>query len=307
MQTQIEKSPELAPKQPKQKKKFRLLNLSPYVFITPYFLIFAVFMLYPMIYSFVLSFGQWRAGTTTFVGLENYKKLFADPIFWDSLGTTALILCIQVPIMLTLATLVATVINSKSLRFKGAIRLGFFLPVLIDLVTYSLVFSLLFNETYGMINQALGGIGIGPIKWFSDGTWAKILIICAVTWRWTGYNAIIILSGLQSVPKDLYESASIDGAGKLTTFFKITIPMLKPVILFCAIISTIGTLQLFAEPFNLTGGGPRGETTTVILYLYDKAFGSFDFGLASAGAYVVTTIIGVLSYFQIKLSKGGEI
>jgi lactose/L-arabinose transport system permease protein len=289
------------------KKKFSLLNLSPYVFITPYFLIFAVFMLYPLIYSFVLSFSKWRAGVTTFVGLENYKMLLTDPFFWKSLGTTGLILVIQVPIMLILATIIATVINSEKLRFKGLIRLGFFLPVLIDLVTYALVFSLLFNETYGMVNQGLNAIGIGDIKWFSDGTWAKILIILAVTWRWTGYNAVIILSGLQAVPKDLYESASIDGASKITSFFKITVPLLKPVLLFCGIISTIGTLQLFAEPFVLTGGGPREATTTVILYLYDKAFGNFDFGLASAGAYVVTTIIGILSYFQIRITKGGEI
>ncbi|WP_121609830.1 carbohydrate ABC transporter permease [Mesobacillus foraminis] len=291
----------------KGKKKFSLLNLSPYIFIAPYFLLFIVFMLYPLIYSFVLSFGNWRAGVTTFVGLENYRMLLTDPMFWKSLGTTGIILVVQVPVMLILATVIATVINSESLKFKGLIRLGFFLPALIDLVTYALVFSLLFNETYGMINQGLKAVGLDGIPWFSDGTWAKILIIIAVTWRWTGYNSIIILSGLQSVPKDLYESASIDGANRITSFFKITVPMLKPVLLFCAILSTIGTLQLFAEPFVLTGGGPRDETMTVIHYLYSKAFGSFDFGLASAGAYVVTTIIAILSYFQIRLSKGGEI
>lgn len=294
-------------KKPKNKKKNKLLNMSPYFFIAPYFLLFAVFMLYPLIYSFVLSFSEWRAGVMTFVGLENYKMLLTDPLFWKSLSTTVLILIIQVPLMLILATFIATVINSELLRFKGIIRLAFFLPALIDLVTYSLVFSLMFNESYGMVNQALNALGLDSIKWFSDGTWAKILIIIALTWRWTGYNAIIILSGLQSISKDLYESASIDGASRITCFFRITIPMLKPVILFCAILSTIGTLQLFAEPFVLTGGGPRNETNTVILYLYDKAFGSFDFGLASAGAYVITTIIAVLSFFQIKLSKGGEI
>ncbi|MBD8068629.1 sugar ABC transporter permease [Bacillus sp. PS06] len=264
-------------------------------------------MLYPLIYSLILSFSKWRAGVTTFVGLENYKILLTDPLFWKSLSTTGIILLVQVPVMLIFATVIASVINSDMLKFKGAIRLGFFLPALIDLVTYALVFSLIFNEHYGMINQLLNALGLGSVKWFSDGTWAKVLIMIAVTWRWTGYNAIIILSGLQSVPKDLYESASIDGASKLTSFFKITIPMLKPVILFCAILSTIGTLQLFAEPFVLTGGGPRNETQTVILYLYDKAFGSFNFGLASAGAYIVTSIIAILSYFQIKLSKGGEI
>ena len=165
------------------KKKFKFLDLSPYIFVAPFFLVFAIFMLYPLIYSLILSFGKWRAGVTTFVGLENYKLLLTDPLFWKSLGTTGLILIIQVPIMLILATVIASVINSEKLRFKGAIRLGFFLPALIDLVTYALVFSLIFNESYGMINQALEAMGLGSIKWLSDGTWAKVLIIIEVTWR----------------------------------------------------------------------------------------------------------------------------
>ncbi|WP_228441408.1 carbohydrate ABC transporter permease [Novibacillus thermophilus] len=283
------------------------LNWSPYVFISPFFILFTVFMLYPMLYSLVLSFSEWRAGVSTFVGLDNYRKLLTDPLFWKALATTCLILSVQVPVMLMLATVVAAVLNTNHLKFKGVFRLAFFMPVLIDLVTYALVFSLIFNESYGMINQLTALLGLEPIPWFSDGFWAKALIIVALTWRWTGYNSVIILSGLQNVPNDLYESASIDGAGKVTSFFKITIPMLKPVLLFCAVLSTIGTLQLFAEPFVLTGGGPRHETTTVILYLYDKAFGTFDFGLASAGAYVVTTMIAMLSYLQIRMSRGGEI
>lgn len=289
------------------KVKAKLFNISPYIFILPFFLIFSVFMLYPLIYSLVLSFSKWKAGKITFVGLDNYIYLLTDSLFWKSLSTTLLILLVQVPVMLLLATLIATVINSNMLKFKGLFRAGFFLPALIDLVTYSLVFSLMFNENYGLINQALQFLGLGSIKWFSNGFWAKVLIMIAITWRWTGYNAIILLSGLQSIPHELYESASIDGAGKITTFFKITIPMLKPVLLFCAVVSTNGTLQLFAEPFVLTKGGPRNETMTVILYLYEKAFGSFDFGLASAGAYVITTIIAVLSYFQIRFTRGEEI
>jgi lactose/L-arabinose transport system permease protein len=304
--TNYGQEPSLQIRSKKDIKDF-FVNLIPYIFISPFFILFVIFMLYPLIYSLVLSFSEWRAGTVTFVGLENYKKLFVDPLFWKSLGITGLILVVQVPLMLILATIVATVLNSNSLKFKGVFRLAFFLPVLIDLVTYSLVFSLIFNENYGMINQFLGLFKIEPIKWISDEFWAKLLIIIALTWRWTGYNAVIILSGLQNIPKDLYESASIDGAGKITQFFKITMPMLRPVLLFCCILSTIGTLQLFAEPFVLTDGGPRHETTTIILYLYDKAFSSFDFGLASAGAYVLTTIIGILSYLQIRLSKGGEV
>lgn len=290
-----------------KKKRDVITSLIPYIFISPFFILFIIFMVYPLIYSLILSFSEWKAGIITFVGIENYQKLFTDPLFWKAIGTTAVILVVQVPIMLILATVLAVVLNSKSLKFRGGFRLAFFLPVLIDLVTYSLVFSLIFNESYGMVNQFLGLFGVEPIKWFSDEFWAQLLIIIALTWRWTGYNAVIILSGLQNIPKDLYESASIDGASKVIQFFKITFPMLKPVLLFCCVLSTIGTLQLFAEPFVLTDGGPRHATTTIILYLYDKAFSSFDFGLASAGAYVLTTIIGVLSYLQIRVSKGGEI
>ncbi|WP_236838643.1 carbohydrate ABC transporter permease [Caldalkalibacillus salinus] len=289
------------------KSIIRVFNLHPYLFISPFFILFGTFMLYPLVYALVLSFSRWQGGQSTFVGLENYKMLMTDPLFWKSLGNTSLILFVQVPMMLLLATLIAVFLNVKHLKFKGFFRMAFFLPVLIDLVTYALVFSLIFNEQYGLINQWLGWLGLESIAWFSEGIWAKVLIIVAVTWRWTGYNAVIILSGLQTVPSDLYEAASIDGAGKVTRFFKITVPMLKPVLLFCAILSTIGTLQLFAEPYVLTGGGPRNETMSVILYLYDTAFGTFNFGLASAGAYVITTIIAVLSYFQIKLAKGGEI
>jgi len=282
-------------------------NISPYLFIAPFFMLFIVFFLYPIFYSLVLSFSKWTSGGLEFVGIQNYLYLLTDPVFWKSLVNTGQILVIQVPIMLLLACIVAVLINSKHTKYKALFRLGFFVPVIIDLVTYSLVFSLMFNERYGIINQFLTSIGIEGIPWFSNGIWAKVMIAIAMTWRWTGYNSIIILSGLQSIPGTIYEAATIDGANKIDTFFKITIPMLKPVLLFCMILSTIGTLQLFTEPYMLTKGGPNNETLTAIYYIYDRAFGSFKFGLASAGAYIVTTIIGILSYIQLKVSDGGEI
>lgn len=287
--------------------KFNRLKLSPYIFILPFFILFAIFMLYPIIYSLVLSFNSWTAGEMTFVGLDNYKQLFTDSLFWKSLKNTGIYLIIQVPIMLLLSTIVAVIINSNKIKFNYLFRVAFFLPALIDLVTYSIVFSLLFNEGNGLINQLLGFIGIDAIPWKTDGFWAKIMIISVITWRWMGYNCVIILSGLQYIPEDIYESADLDGAGPGKKFFHITLPMLKPILLFCMILSTIGTLQLFAEPLILTGGGPSNETTSVMLYLYEKAFGSFNFGLASAGAYVVTTIIAVISFLQIKFTGGGEI
>ncbi|WP_274653009.1 carbohydrate ABC transporter permease [Paenibacillus humicola] len=280
--------------------------LIPYVFILPFFIIFAVFILYPMIYSLVLSFSEFKSGATTFVGFANYKQLFTTDLFWKSLLNTGEVLVVQVPIMLISATIIASLIHSNRLRFRALFRLFFFLPVLIDLVTYSIVFSLLFSETNGLINFVLHAVGIGDIPWRSNPWAAKALIIIAITWRWTGYNSIILLSGLQSVSREYYEAANIDGAGPIRSFFSITLPMLKPVLLFCMILSTIGSLQLFTEPFILTSGGPDNSTITVIQYLYQTAFTSFNFGLASAGAYILTFIIAALSYIQIRVTKGGE-
>lgn len=280
---------------------------APYLFILPFFLIFFGFMIYPLVYALVLSFSEWRPGGMSFVGLDNYTALFADGLFRKSLYNTGLILGVQVPIMLFIATILAVLINSDMVRFRNLFRLAIFFPVLIDLVTYSLVFSLLFEERNGLINQILEFIGIGAIPWRTDGWWAKAMIIIAITWRWTGYNSIIILSGLQSISKDLYEAARVDGAGHIRVFFQITVPLLRPVLLFCAILSTIGTIQLFAEPYVLTRGGPQNETLTGLYYLYERAFGAFNFGLAAAGTYILTTIIAILSYIQIRATRGGKI
>lgn len=286
--------------------RFKWIQIVPYAFIFPFFALFSVFILYPIVYSLILSFSQWKANEIKFIGLANFQNILTNPLFWQSLANTGQILLIQVPVMLSLAIVVAVLINSSLIRFRTFFRLGFFLPVLIDLVTYSLVFSLMFNENYGLVNHLLGWFG-GHAAWRTDPFWAKVMIIIAITWRWTGYNSIIILSGLQAIPKDLYESANIDGAGRVVSFFKITVPMLKPVLLFCMIISTIGTLQLFVEPYVLTRGGPNNATLTAMYYLYTTAFGTFNFGLASAGAYLVTIVIAILSYLQIRIGKGGEI
>ena len=281
----------------------------PYLFVAPFFVLFAGFILYPVLYSAALSFGQFSGGSITFTGLDNYRRLLGDGLFLKSLLNTGLILAVQVPVMLALAAVIASVIDSDSLgkRRKAAFRLAFFLPVAIDLVTYSVVFSLIFSEQYGVVNQLLELVGLGAVEWRSDPFWARALIVIALTWRWTGYNAVILLSGLQNIPKDLYDAASVDGAGSVTRFFRITVPLLRPVILFCTVLGTIGTLQLFTEPFILTGGGPNNATLTSFYYIYDTGFARFDFGLAAAGTYVLATIVAVISYAQIRLARWGEV
>ncbi|WP_067623639.1 carbohydrate ABC transporter permease [Alicyclobacillus acidiphilus] len=279
----------------------------PYAFILPFFVIFAVFMLYPILDTLYLSFVNWSSTSTQWVGIRNYVLVLTDPTFWKSLFNDAFVFVVQVPVMLFLATLLAVALNAKNLRLKWLFRLLVFFPVLVDAVTYTIAFQIIFNANFGILNYLLHFIGLKPINWTGDAWAARISIFLVVTWRWTGYNAIILLSGLQSIPGELYESAYVDGAGKVRTFFGITIPMLKPILLFCAILSTVGTLQLFTEPYILTGGGPGTATETPMLYLYGIGFQNFNFGLASAGTYILTTIIGVLSFIQIRASRGGQI
>jgi len=158
----------------------------------------------------------------------------------------------------------------------------------------------------GVINQVITAIGLDSIPWLSDPFWAKASLIIAMTWRWVGYNMVIFLAGLQNIPDELYEAASMDGAGKIRQFFSITIPNLKPVILFCVILSTIGTLQLFDEPFVLTKGGPSDATLTIGMYLYQTGFRFFDFGYASTIAYVIVILIAIMTYIQFKVTGDQE-
>lgn len=279
-------------------------KLAPLIFIGPFLVIFLFFMVYPIVYSVILSFARYRSGDIVFIGLKNYTYILTDPLFYQSLENTFIIFLIQVPIMTVLALIVGNLLNSTLLKAKGLFRMFIFMPVLIDTVSYSIVFSLIFRENGGFANNMLGILGIQPLHWLSVGYLAKAVIIVAVTWRWTGYNSVIMLSGLQNVPGELYEAASIDGASAVVKFIKITIPELKPVIVFSIINSINGTLQLFTEPNLLTGnGGPVNKTLTMVLYLYNTGFKSFNFGVASAGSYVLAIIIVVLALVQLRLTR----
>ncbi|WPD18254.1 sugar ABC transporter permease [Thermaerobacter composti] len=279
---------------------------APYLFLSPFVVIFAIFLIYPIVKSLYLSFTSAEGSVSNWVGISNYRNLLMDYAFWQSLLNTAIILGVQVPVMLFLGLLLAVALNAKFIKGLPFFRLAVFLPVLIDAVTYSIVFSYMFNKQYGILNYILGLVGISGIDWLHSPLWARIAIIIALTWRWTGYNAIILLAGLQSIPDSINEAAEMDGAGRVARFFRITVPMIKPILLFCAVVSTIGTLQLFTEPYLLTHGGPANATMTPVMYIYQFAFQSFQFGHASAAAYVLTTIVAVLSYLQIRISRAGE-
>ncbi|MFD0829739.1 sugar ABC transporter permease [Neobacillus cucumis] len=274
---------------------------APYFFIGPALLLLIVFTVYPVISSLILSFQEVRGVEKTFVGFANYSRLFHDPIFYKSLLNTFEILIVQVPIMLFLSLLIAVGLQSSMVKAKAFFRISFFMPAITALVAASIVFMILLDEHFGLVNYFLSFFGVKPVHWLTSPFWAKASVILVMTWRWTGYNMVIFLAGLQNIPSELYEAASIDGAGKVKQFFMITIPQLKPVFIFTVVMSTIGTLQLFDEPFILTQGGPNSATMTITLYLYETGFKFFDFGYASAIAYVLVLITAVISWIQMKL------
>jgi len=291
----------------KMKRRFRISPKSaPYVFIAPVIVLFIIFTVYPIIYSLWLSFEKSVGGGYEFAGLDNYIRLFQDPLFYKALGNTFIILIVQVPVQLSLALLIAVALNSQLVKAKPFFRVSFFLPAVTTLVAASMVFILLFDTNYGFFNYILSLFGIDNVGWLENSFWAKISLMTVMTWRWTGYNMVIFLAGLQNIPSDLYEAADIDGAGRIKKFFLITIPQLKPIFLFTVVFSTIGTLQLFDEPYTMTNGGPDNGLLTITLYLYKKGFEDFDFGYASDIGYILVIMIVILSWIQMKIAGDEE-
>jgi lactose/L-arabinose transport system permease protein len=270
----------------------------PWVFAGPAAVLFVVFFAYPLGASLLQSFTAERDGASVWVGLDQYRRMASDPAFLESLLNVGLILVVQVPLMVALALLLAGLLNQSWLRFRGTWRAIYFLPAVTTLVAYAVVFQVLLKTDGGLVNQTLSVFGLGPVDWLNDPTWARISLIASLTWRWAGYNAVILLAGLQAIGKEQYEAASLDGAGTFATYRRIIVPQLRPVILFCAVTSTIGTLQLFDENYVLTRGGPDNATLSPVVYLYKTGFEQLDFGYAAAIAWVVVALIAVLSVAQ---------
>ena len=284
------------------------LNRTGWCFVIPSVILIILFVFYPMVQALITSFQTGAGNNLTFAGIANYKRLLTDTTFRKALFNTILYLIIQVPIMILLALVISSMLNNKKLKFKGFFRTAIFLPCVTSLVAYSIVFKSLF-ATDGFVNAILMKLNLiaEPISWITDPVWAKILIILAITWRWTGYNMVFYLSGLQGIDDSIYEAADIDGAGAFEKFKSITLPMLKPIILFTTINSTIGTLQLFDETMNITQGGPANATITISQYIYNILFKySPDFGYAAAVSYVIVVMIVVLSFIQMKVGDKND-
>lgn len=279
-------------------------NRSAYAFLAPYLLVFATFWIWPIINSFLISFQNTRINPWKFSASANWGRLFSDPAFYNALYNTLIILLIQVPVMIAIATVMAVLLNSPLLKARPLFRFAFFAPVVVGEVAYAAVFRLMFSIDFGIINKLITSVGIPAVSWFDNANAAMALVIIAVTWRWAGYNAIIILAGLQSIPEDVYEAATLDRVSKTQQFFHITLPLLRPIILFCVVLSVIGTMQLFTEPFLITNrGGPGGGTETLGLLLYRQGFLSLNFGYASAIAYTMAALAIAISLLNLWIGR----
>ncbi|MGN0776660.1 MAG: carbohydrate ABC transporter permease [Candidatus Ventricola sp.] len=294
---------------PKKKHRFwtmeRKQSAAGWAFLTPATLLIVIFSFYPMVQAFLTSLKRGLPTALTYCDplWRNYQRMLSDKVFVQSVTNTLTYLIIQVPIMLVLAVIFATLLNNKDLKFRGLFRTCIFLPCATGLVAYSMIFRTLFTYD-GMVNALLTNIGIlsEPINWLNDPFYAKVVIIVGLVWRWTGYNMIFYLSGMQSIDYSIYEAARIDGANQFRQLINITIPLLKPIILVTAIMSTNGTLQLFDESVNLTRGGPANMTITMSHYIYNTMFTKNpNFGYAAAMSFVILIMVAVLSAIQTKV------
>ncbi len=276
-------------------------NLVGWLFLSVGVILICWTSFYPMIQAFILSMKNGLGVNLKFAGFSNYARILKDPTFKGTLFNTFFYLIIQVPIMLTLALILASILNNKDLKFKGLWRTCIFLPCATSLVSYSMIFRSLFAND-GFVNTVLRGLGMSPVMWFANAWTARFVIIIALIWRWTGYNMVFYLSGLQNIDYSVYEAARIDGASAKQTLFKITIPLLKPTILLTTITSTNGTLQLFDESLNLTNGGPGKSTMTMSHYIYNTSFvQSPNFGYAAAMSIVILVMVAILAVIQMKV------
>ena len=277
-----------------------------WIYLAPATILIFIMSFWPIIQAVITSFKTGLSANMQWANpfAYNYTRMFQDAVFKRSIGNTFLYLIIEVPIMLVLAILLAQLLNNKHLKFKGFFRTCVFLPCATSLVSYALIFKSLF-ATQGLINTILVKLGIleSNFNFLGTGWSAKIIIIVALIWRWTGYNMVFFLAGLQNIEYSVYEAAKIDGASGWRTFWSITVPLLRPTIVMTTIMSINGTLQLFDESVNLTKGGPANATITMSHYIYNGSFGEgvANFGYASAMSVIVFIMVAILAFINLKV------
>lgn len=282
-----------------------------YAAVAPFFILFAIFGAFPVLFSIWISFHSWDGiGQMKWVGLEEYSYLLSDPVFWKAIGNTLIIWVLSTVPMLLLALVIANALHNAT-RFRSFYRIAYFIPNVTSVVAVTLVFGSIFSNNFGLLNAFLSSIGAGKIDWLTQPWGIKIAIATIVTWRWVGYNAIIYLAGLQAISADVYEAAKVDGASPRQTFWRITVPMMRPVILFTAVTSTIGGLQIFTESRVLFGdtssiGGPGDAGLTIVSYLYQSAFIKNQFGYGAAIGWALFILIVLFSIVNWRLIGGTD-
>ncbi|MFF0089610.1 carbohydrate ABC transporter permease [Streptomyces canus] len=281
-----------------------------YAAISPFYLIFLGFGLFPVGFSLYLSFHRWDGlGSMEWAGLSQYQYLLSDGDFWNSIGNTVIIWVLATFPMIFLAMVTAVMLNS-AVRFKGLYRVAYFLPNVTSVVAIAIVFGSIFSTNAGVVNAVLHAVGIDQVAWLNTPWGIKVTIAALMTWQWTGYNAIIFLAGLQTVPGELYEAARMDGAGPVQTFFRITLPLLRPTLLFVLVVSTVTGLQSFSEPQVLLqtssndstfAGGPGHSGQTMVLYFFQQTFDNNDFGYGAAVAWGIFLVVVLFSIINWRL------
>lgn len=277
-------------------------RLAPYAYVAPFFVIFAIFGLVPLLFTFVVSMFAWNPiGDQTFIGTDNFSRLLGDARFWNAVGNTFSIWILSTVPQLLAALLLAHLLNHARLRMANFFRMSLLLPYITSVAATTIVFAQLFDRDYGLLNVLLGLLGIDAVDFRTSTLGSHVLIATMVAWRWFGYTTLLYLASLQAISRDVYEAASVDGAGGWKQFVHITVPSLRPVIIFTVVTSTIGGLQVFTEPLLLSPAGQFGcgavrQCQTLTLFLYEQGFGQFQFGYGSAvGVALFVMIVAVAS------------
>jgi ABC-type sugar transport system permease subunit len=278
-----------------REEKFGWILSSPYII---YFIIISAF---PIIFSLILMFMRWNMlSSMQFIGLQNFFTLFQDPLFWKALVNTFIFLIIHIPLQICLALLISALLNNPDLIWKSFFRSTFFMPVVISGVVVTLLWKQLYSTETGLLNNILLGMSLEKIHWLTSTKIAMPAIAIMATWKNLGLYIVILLAGLQSIPRSLYEAADIDGAGKIQQFFHITIPMVNPTLITVIVLSTIGGFSLFIEPYIMTGGGPLNSTLSTNLYIYQQAFSFYKMGYAATMGFMMALIIFIVVMLQRK-------
>ena len=273
------------------RQRMRQSNIQGYLFVLPYVVFFLAFVAYPLMFSIVLMFNRWNIVTPMeWIGLKNFIRLIHDPLFVKSLGNTAIFLLIHIPLQIVVALALALLLNSK-VRLRFFFRAVYFMPVVVSGVVVTILWQQLYSYDYGILNNLLVAVGLPRVPWLVDAAYAMPSIALMATWKNVGIYIVLFLVGLQSIPAELYEAASLDGASRTRKFLHVTLPMLNPTIIAIVILSTIGGFSLFIEPYVLTGGGPMQSTLSTMLYIYNQAFYFDHMGYAATLGIVFAVII----------------